>query len=120
MPRALFIPTIGDVLVLAEDWTFTLHREYRNHKFADDNFDFNYTKPWFDPEDDQAPREVTLPKGTHLKLARIYLRNGFGRHQDYDSITFFCNAHLKGKAAKAAIKGRFWAALTDVNKIIIE
>lgn len=121
MPRTLFIPTIGDVLVLAEDWTFPLHEEYRNNKFADDNFGSGYARSWYSYSEIPARSDtVTLPAGTHLKIARIYIRGGGADMKEYDSLTFTCNGHLKGKAAKGAIKGRFWAKLVDVNRIVFE
>jgi len=123
MPRSLFIPTIGDLLVLAEDWSFPLHEEYRNNKFAVDNFKFGseYARRWYSYSEIPARSDtVTLPAGTHLKIARIYIRGGGEHMKDFDSLTFTCNGHLKGKAAKGAIKGRFWAKLADVNRIVFE
>ena len=51
-----------------------------------------------------------LPRGTRLKVARIYVRHGAG---DFDSITFTINKHPTDKKLKA----RFWCKLNDANKI---
>jgi hypothetical protein len=100
----MYVPTIGSCLELTRDWSFKLHHEYRNcnlmikllHK------DFDWTK--------KEPEDVTLPKGTRLKVARIYVRHGAG---DFDSITFTINKHPTDKKLKA----RFWCKLNDANKI---
>ena len=60
--------------------------------------------------------EVTIPVCSQLGVDRVYIRKGVG---DYSSITF--NLHkggeivFNGKAIKAF--GRFWAKLSDVNKM---
>lgn len=127
MPRSLFIPTIGDVLVLAEDWSFPLHREYRNLKFGKDNFSGLHEwgrGRWNAPEDPDIFETVTLPAGAHLRIGRIYIRAGGSQMKGFDSVTFYCNMHLKGKpvggSPKGAIRGRFWAKLPDVNRIVFE
>lgn len=119
--RSLFIPTIGTVLILAEDWSFPLHEERRNHLFSE-NFNLGY-RQWARTWNGELPpqtKTVTLPKGTQLKIARLYIRNGGADMKEFDSVTFSCNAHLKGKSAKGAPKGRFWAKLDDVNRILFE
>jgi len=128
------IPTIGTIIQLTEDWTFVLHEERRNEKFANQPLlNFGY-KGW--PGGQHLPdpnnpgrtkwvpnttktQSVTLPKGTKLRVARIYIRNGGGDMKNFDSVTFFCNFHLSGAKAKkaGALKGRFWAKLIDVNNM---
>jgi len=99
----LYIPEIGDQIVLTEDWTFNLYSEDRNRKLMDKlNLAYRY-------EYGRAlsKNSVTLPKGTSLKIDRIYIRKG---SSDYSSITFFIGS--------GDYKGcRFWAKLSDVNKI---
>jgi len=104
------IPTIGTELILLAPWTFTLHAEHRNHAL------------WklYDPElkdyHGDSTMVIRFPAGTHMKVARIYIRNG---QKDYDSVTFSvikCPAKTpEGKK----IKGRFWAKLHDVNRAIV-
>lgn len=60
------------------------------------------------PEENLEP--TCLPKGTKLKVDRIYIRKGKGM-SDYSSLTFY--AQLPGEKKKI----RFFAHLTDVNTI---
>lgn len=69
--------------------------------------------------------DVTIPKGTILKVDRIYIRKGLS---DYSSITFI--AHNLGEIVrkvgwmnektKKKKTLRFWAKLSDCNKIKFE
>ena len=69
---------------------------------------------------------VTIPKGTIIQVDRIYIRKG---SSDYSSVTFYAknlgeiestyssyNAKPKKKIKKKAL--RFWAKLSDCNKIV--
>ena len=108
----LYIPEIGDEIELEKDWDFTLVNEFRNdallEKFHPEkvkerrsNFNWdNYGKP---------AGTVTLPKGTVLKIDRIYVRKGAS---DYSSITF-----VTIPPDKKEKKIRFFASLTEANKI---
>lgn len=115
----LFIPPIGAVITLEKDWTFILHQESRNVGLANalnlgkikhytgrgwDNKPYEFdSREWKDTE-------VTLPARTHLKISRIYIRNGV---QDYNSVTFWAdNKELFGKK-----KPRFWVKLPEANNI---
>lgn len=118
-PLRLYIPEITDQLLLAEDWTFKLIPEYRNEALMDwmrvpakDRYHGNAA------ESLRRAIDVTLPKGTVLKVSRIYVRQG---NSDYSSLTFW------GAAPKSAprppgtlcpFKGRFFAKLDDVNRIV--
>jgi hypothetical protein len=112
----VWIPTIGTQLVLARDWSFTLHEEGRNYKFSK-NFPHLRFIEWAGNRPD-GPKvgEVTLPRNTILTVDRIYLRQGAGA---FDSVSFRCNTGLRlTKAQKEdLIRGRFWAKLEDVNEI---
>lgn len=63
----------------------------------------------------------TFPKGTELKIDRIYIRKG---KADYSSLTFnvasTTHPFLVDKKGKKKGKLRFWATLDDVNKIQCE
>ena len=100
----MYVPTIGSILELTKDWGFKLHHEYRNSNLMMKLFhkDFDWTE--------KEPEDVVLPKGTRLRVARIYVRHGAG---DFDSITFTINKHPTDKKLKA----RFWCKLNDANKI---
>lgn len=134
----LYIPEIGDIIILNEDWTFSLFNEYRNEKLV--SFLSLDQKPSFNDvyaarralganhlasqeartqlhiKYEQLQREydtpwtITLPKGSILRVDRIYIRKGAS---DFSSITFYLLEHptITGK------KPRFWAKLSDVNNI---
>jgi hypothetical protein len=74
--KTLHIPTIGDEVTLAAPWKFTVHREYRNMSLIE----------WMGESrpGDQLP--CTLPKGTKLRIDRIYIRRNL---KEFDSVTFF-------------------------------
>lgn len=112
----LNVPTLGTELVLAEDWSFDLHAEYRNHDFwcavSDEEYRYDSTKT-----------RVTLPAGSKLKVDRIFIRKGAG---DYDSMTFWLvDCPNKAWAPKkvggtATTRLRFWVKLDDANLLIHE
>lgn len=98
----LFIPEIGDVLILTEDWTVDIYKEYRNESIykvlgIEDKINYHVN----------SKELVVFDKETELKVDRIYIRKGKNK---YSSLSFYV---LNGK-----FKGcRFWAKLKDVNKI---
>lgn len=115
MSRNLFIPPLGTEIELAQDWTFALYGESRNHDF------FDYLKTAYLSPYSNSPMgcrwemrstEVTLPAGSVLKVDRIYIRKG---QNDFDSVTFY----LTRSNGKKVTKARFWVKLEDANKIII-
>lgn len=130
------IPSIGDKIQVAEDWTFTLYAEHRNAGLlkALGMWDDNGRWHWSEYEDDHSqppyhtgkPRqrikdygEVTIPEGTVLTVDRIYIRKGV---KDYDSITFILNKKTcsdeRIKTAKGTI--RFWVKLPEVNGVFFQ
>ena len=177
----LYIPEIGDEIILENDWTFQLYAEYRNVQLAEYfNHYYNYgvfidssllppmRKPDYDikyPTDEEIKNSVgkfgrvtyeikqkayndaakncteymqykkdsenhyqlssrfkkdsitvTLPKGTILKVDRIYIRKG---KSDYSSITFYCKNLPNTTSKKKSKSFRFWAKLEDVNNNIV-
>jgi len=134
----LYVPDIGDELTLAEDWTFVLHPERRNAKFWERaelptySSRYNYTSGgtaggeckiiqgpnatvWLeDKNGNQFSPNVTLPKGTVLKCARVYIRARKDL-QAYSSLTFTIV-----KCPEKKLKGRFWVKLADANNMVIE
>jgi hypothetical protein len=116
----LLIPTIGTEMTLDVPWTFTLYQERRNQKFANDNFGLGWMAyPTWNRDnrrDEPLTKEITLPAGTILKVARIYVRSTTADFRNFDSVTFNV-VRPKGKAGKTALKGRFWAKLADVNSM---
>lgn len=119
----LFIPTIGTFMILAESWEFVLYEEHRNDKFANQKglelgFDSWKALRWTTLPDGSRGRlpirteKVTLPKGTLLKIDRIYIRGKTDEAREFDSVSFFCNP-----SARSGLRGRFWAKLADVNRM---
>lgn len=111
----LYIPDIGDSIVLTEDWSFPLHDERRNDPLlaiVEPDFKERRFANWrlrnFD-----ASYSCVLPAGTQLIIARVYIRNGAS---EYSSITF----RVGECPNKALRKKRFWAKLSDVNRINCE
>ena len=103
----LFIPEIGTILKLEQDWQFTLYSEYRNNL----HIKLNITR------DTQV---VELPKGTLVKMDRIYVRKG---NSQFSSITFSI-PNVKSKADKlnypnnVTLGGaKFWVKLHECNGI---
>ena len=102
----LFVPELGTELELTQDWTFTLYAEHRNEslwKIA------GKPMPGYGYGNRLQSIPMTLPAGTVMKVARIYVRNGQGA---YSSLTFSLKS-MNGKKAS----GRFWAKLADVNQL---
>lgn len=111
--RNLHIPRIGEVITLAEPWTFTLHEEHRNLSLIK-RVDPTYTGRGYGTSGVYGPGrckswDVTLPARWELKVDRIYIRNGLS---NFDSVTF--RSSYNGKPV------RFWVKLSDVNKIMME
>lgn len=133
----LYIPDNGEELTLAKDWTFNLYGEGRNedfwcllenkksrkysYRFEEENAIYEYQDHCvYNNEVHKikvrigfAYKEVTLPKGTILKVDRHYIRNG---NKEFSSLTF----RIKSCPIKTYEKQRFWAKLLDVNQMEIE
>ena len=116
----LYIPAIGTKMTLTEPWTFKLWYEDRNYRFIETleaNF-FNIPKPkkkdyWAMT---QELCDFTLPVGTQMSLARIYVRLG---QKEFDSVTFNVNWEAQSPKLQKMVKlkGRFWVKLADANTI---
>lgn len=107
----LYVPEIGDRLKLTTDWQFDLHSEYRNKSLMEHfGFTFNYRN--------EKINKVTIPAGTVLKVDRVYIRQGL---QEWSSISFYAEGIGKGKGSFGRPKtARFWAKLSDCNRIEFE
>lgn len=136
MPQ-LYIPEIGDVITLSQEWVFDLYNEDRNHTLMKHLGD---TRPALDSWDKAKFSAVkhAIPAGAKLKIDRIYIRKGLG---EYSSVTFLwvgervpgyteeipTTSYMGGKPVKGtytrkypAKPVRFWAKLADVNNIVFE
>jgi len=150
MAQKLFIPNLGTLMILAEDWTFKLFFESRNDTMIqafggkkgkwwweddlnpDDFVDgivppIEYEKAMSEEQLDNSYKSfratnakdkpyirVTLPKGTQLKIDRIYVRRG---SESFSSVTFRTTKICPEK--KFASK-RFWAKLREANEIVAD
>ena len=101
----LFIPDIGTILKLEQDWQFTLYQEYRNNLF--EKLDLKY-----------ETQVVEIPKGTLVKVDRIYIKKGSSQ---FSSITFSIPT-VRSKADKLNYPnnvklggGKFWVKLHECN-----
>ena len=102
----LFVPDIGTLITLEQDWQITLYAEYRNQTlFKALGLPYKTTV-------------VELPKGLVIKVDRIYVRKGLSQ---YSSLTFTC-AKPKTKAEKEKkphnipLGGtKFWVKLHECN-----
>lgn len=116
----LYIPELGDKLELTKDFTFTLYAERRNNTLGFAlglrNNKNTYGIGWKVDEEEpytsktRAAGEVTIPKGTVLKVERIYVRNGL---KEFDSITFRAMAGPDPKY----LKTRFWVKLDETRNL---
>lgn len=122
-PQRVFIPGIGTVLRLEEDWTFKLHEERRCNALL--NVIGAETVGWYSRTDRPAVHEVTLKKGALLKVSRVYIRrgtSGSGRERsEFSSLTF----GIQGKSVLVyngkeypMRGGSFWSKLSDINKMV--
>jgi hypothetical protein len=111
----LYVPDIGDTLKLAKDWKFYLQQEHRQHldleqfgtgkSVSKDSIQFY--------RDQENFNEVIIPKGSVIKVDRVYIRKGAS---GFSSISFIL-IETGGKKIKAQ---RFWAHLRECNKIEFE
>lgn len=106
----IWIPKCGDEVKLDQDWTFTLHPEYRNVDFCAAVAGSTRTGARWNASKNYQQQEVTFPAGCHLVFDRIYIRQDSG---DYTSVTFMIKKHPKHEF----IGERFWVKLADANKI---
>jgi len=135
----LFIPNCKTELILTEDWTFRLYFERRCDKLLETSgimerhggskgyggWNWRYHP---DPDGnrhygrDLRHELFTIPKGSVLKVDRVYIRQG--TTDTYDSLSFWLkNTTLLDPSdpkGKKKVKGRFWAKLADVNKMVCE
>ena len=106
----LFIPPLKTKLLLLAPWTFGLHYEYRNSKLWNLKFapPEMVSRPNRWKSSFQDVRLLTLE--AELTVSRVFIRKG---SEGYDSVTFYGGVHHNGVIRKV----RFWAKLSDVNKI---
>lgn len=104
----LYVPSIGDAIILTKDWEFTLHDEYRNKSLWDTLFPGVWGNNWY--SSGKGPKQTVLPAGTVLTVDRIYIKKGL---REYNSLTFMVKKAPFVKKGKV----RFWAKLGDVNNI---
>jgi hypothetical protein len=123
----LFIPDIGTLLKLEEEWTFTLYNEYRNRTMGDiynkyliEISDPNGIPPIKFNFHTSGNKVIDLPKGLVVKVDRIYIRKGLSQ---YSSVTFTV-PKPKTKKEKEEMPhninfagAKFWVKLHECNGI---
>ncbi len=128
------VPTVSELIILEEDWKFSLFDEYRNNSILEniekisvknEDDDPEWIKKLFPPLYDKyfekrslpgyqkTHVDVMLPKGTVLKVSKVYIRGVSKASRSYDSYTFNIQT---GPILK---QGKFWAKLSDVNTMNI-
>jgi hypothetical protein len=113
----LMVPGISTVMKLAKDWTFRLHKECRNNDMLGL---FGKSSTWKDSG--EVAGDVTIKAGAELSVNRVYIRQGA---DEFSSYTFFlkkgATVEMDGKIVVTNGKGkvRFWAKLSDVNKMAV-
>lgn len=111
--RDFYFPRVGDRIVLAADWQFSLYSEERNKTALEL---INKTAPSYGkPVPKNTCYDFMIPAGEELVIDRVYVKHNVC---DYDSLTFRwkrTSVNAKGKVAQKSI--RFWAKLEDVNNI---
>lgn len=108
----LYIPNVGERIILAANWTFRLFNEGRCQPFNDcpspaepvDNPNYSISQV----------KRCTLPAGTVLLVDRVYLRQGLDA---FASLSFRIGSTSAPWVTKQ--RKRFWAKLEDVNQMQI-
>lgn len=124
--KQFHIPRLGDIVTLASDWTFAVINDPRNHMVLQWSGHPEYSAQSYYPlgvtsTSYYGPRlnktvQLTIPKGTRLKIDRIYIRKG---QRDFDSVTFIA-PDLKALQNCSKKSVRFFAKLDDVNTMVVE
>lgn len=106
----LFVPDIGTLIRLEQDWQVTLYAEYRNRSLFD-----KLGLPY-------KTTVIDLPKGLVIKVDRIYIRKGLSQ---YSSLTFTCPKPKTKKEKELNPKNidlggaKFWIKLHECNGLSI-
>lgn len=116
--QPLFIPDIGVIIELTEDWVFTLSREYRNQSLfntINDETGVIHNKQRRPLQ--QLGKMITFKAGTQLKCSRVYIRQNSA---NYSSITWTVvnpTTLIYNNKEYPIKKGRFFCKLRDANTI---
>jgi hypothetical protein len=109
----IYIPELGETLLLNKDWNFDLFFESRNKTFMSA---LGMTFKW---GNEKKSLITTLPAGSELKVDRIYIRKG---QEDFSSITLVLTKTTDPKFTKSKsvsfgtrALARFWVKLKDFN-----
>ena len=119
----IFVPTVGDRIMLSKPWTFALYNEDRNltllqHLYPKDGWENLWTGPrkaknTFGPwSGEHQSMPCTLRKGVTIVFDRLYLAKGA---VCFHSVTFIIKKGDPILKNKRQI--RFWAKLAEVNQI---
>lgn len=103
----VFIPQVGDKVVLTENWTCKVPSEHRNASIFEA---FGIARS---SNVEDTAITITIPKGTVLKFDRFYIRKPAS---NFDSVTFV----VVDSPLEDIKKARFWVKLSEANKIECE
>lgn len=132
MAIQFYVPALGTAYVLRQEWHFRLYREGRNLDMIlatqgkqKVRGHWEYSEPeatnlqaivWMKDKDKRLEYiDFSLPEGTVLTVARIYVRQGL---DEFNSITF--RIGKKSPLGKLFDGKRFWVRLQDANNIICD
>jgi hypothetical protein len=136
----LYIPRLGDIIRLTQDWAFDLYNEDRNSSMMKQVADTrDIGRSW---NNTLTSIRAIVPAGEQLKIDRIFIRKGAA---EFDSVTFFwVGKRIPGYSETRDIPAsgspgtyyyrpartvvdkypaqpvRFWAKMDDVNTIHFE
>jgi len=113
--RTLYIPTLGEVIELAQPWTFQLFNESRNESMMVHVGDTRSIKYAWSHKLPMTSIAATITTGARLQFDRYYIRKNL---EDFDSVTF-SYLDKKVKLDRRTVTPRFWVKLADVNRMVI-
>ncbi len=119
------IPENGMLIRLTEDWEVPIYHERRNHTVLRQlHSDWDSRDGWAQNDSDTHSRCV-FPKGTELRIDRVYIRKGRNYYRDipnsdFNSLTFIVeHSSAAWFTPNTPKKGfpRFWAKVDDCSQI---
>ena len=118
-PISFFVPEIGTVLWLEQDWAFRLYTERRNDGLTR-QIGIPIDRNWRYENSGVNGHDVVMRAGAVLSVNRVYIRQGA---KEYSSITFNVRKGavmtVVGKDTVLKKGARFWAKLSDVNNMVV-
>lgn len=109
------IPSIGDRIILTEDWNLTILNEAKNVELLYILTGKKYSYKWYGDKMKSIP--ITIGKDSLLEVSRIYIRHA---KKEFDSVSFkirkLGNPDVKLKK-KSVLVATFWASLGELKNL---